>query len=177
MEYVIKTSRLGLRRWKESDLVPFAELNMNPTVMKFMPKILTDEESNSMVERINAHFDKHGFGLWAVELLESKEFIGFIGFSIPRFEAEFTPCFEIGWRLSDEFWGKGYAPEGAKACLDYAFSNLGMTEIVSFTSVLNKPSIRVMEKIGMKYSGEFLHPSLDVDHPLCRHVLYKISKN
>ncbi|WP_432667425.1 GNAT family N-acetyltransferase [Wukongibacter baidiensis] len=176
MEYIMRTSRLGLRRWKESDLEPFAEMNMNPEVMKYFPSTLTVEESNSLVERINEHFDKHGFGLWAVELLESKEFIGFIGLKIPGFEAEFTPCVEIGWRLSNEFWGNGYATEGAKACLDYAFTDLGISEIVSFTAVLNKPSMRVMEKLGMNYEGEFLHPKLDENHPLCKHVLYKIIK-
>ncbi len=176
MEYTIKTPRLGLRKWKESDLAPFAEMNMNPKVMKHFPRLLTVEESNSMVERINGHFDKHGFGLWAVELLETNKFIGFIGLSIPSFEAEFTPCVEIGWRLSHEFWGKGYATEGATACLDYAFSNLEIPEIVSFTAVLNKPSIRVMERLEMNYAGEFLHPKLDPKHPLCRHVLYKIIK-
>lgn len=177
MEYIFKTPRLGLRRWKESDLAPFAEMNMSQRVMKYFPNTLTEEESNSMVHRINEHFDKHGFGLWAAELLESNEFIGFIGLSIPGFEADFTPCIEIGWRLSDKFWGEGYAPEGAKACLDYAFNDLGISEIVSFTSLFNKPSIRVMEKIGMDYADEFFHPKIEVSNPLCKHVLYRINSN
>lgn len=177
MAYIIETPRLGLRKWKESDLGPFAKMNMNPKVMEFFPRALTAEESNSMVERINVYFNKHGFGLWAVELLESNKFIGFIGLSTPAFEAEFTPCIEIGWRLSNEFWGNGYATEGAKACLDYAFNDLGISEIVSFTAALNKPSIRVMEKLKMNYSGEFLHPKIDANDPLCKHVLYKINRD
>jgi len=174
--YIIETKRLGLRRWQESDSSPFYKLNQDQRVMEFFPKTLTKEESDSMIIRIEENISKNGFGFYAVELLENTQFIGFIGLSIPSFEAEFTPCVEIGWRLDFEFWGHGYATEGATACLDYAFNKLDLSEIVSFTTVTNKRSQTVMQKIGMKKAGEFKHPKLDVGHPLCEHVLYKITK-
>ncbi len=174
-KYMIQTPRLGLRRWSKEDLIPFAKMNKNSKVMEFFPHTLTDDESNSMVEKIEAHFDKYGFGFWAVELLDTGEFIGLIGLNIPSFKAQFTPCIEIGWRLSHEFWGEGYASEGAQACLDFGFNSLGLSEIFSFTAVVNKKSMKVMEKIGMEYVGDFLHPKIDKNHRLCKHVLYKIS--
>lgn len=170
--YIIETNRLGLRNWMDTDIPVFVEMNKDPKVMEYFPKVLSEEETMAMLDRIKQHFIDNGFGLFAVELKETNEFIGFVGLSIPKFEADFTPCVEIGWRLAHKHWGKGYAPEAAEACLNYGFDNLGLKEIVSFTSVLNKGSMRVMEKIGMKYVKEFDHPNVEPDSRLKKHVLY-----
>lgn len=172
--YVFESLHLGFRRWQESDLTPFFEMNSSPEVMEFFPNVLTEEESMGFVERIEQHHDQYGYGLWAVELKKTKAFIGFIGFSNPTFESFFTPCVEIGWRLDHKYWNKGYATEGAKACLNYGFNKLGLKEIYSFTSEINTRSIKVMQKIGMKDMGTFNHPRLESDNPLSVHVLYKI---
>ena len=175
-DYIIQTNRLGLRKWKPEDLVPFAEMNSDPKVMEFFPHTLTKEESDAFANKIINDFNAKGFGLYAVDELSSGEFIGFIGLSIPTFESNFTPCVEIGWRIAHRFWGKGYAPEGADACIKYANETLNILEIVSFTATINKKSIRVMEKIGMNYCGTFNHPKVDINSVLCEHVLYKLEK-
>lgn len=174
--YLITTERLGLRHWKEDDFPPFAAMNKDEDVMRYYPSILSDEETVAMMERINGHFQTHGFGLFAVEKRDTKEFIGYTGFMIPRFQSFFTPCVEIGWRIKKEEWNKGFATEAATACLHYGFETLGFDKIYSFTSVVNQPSERVMQKTGMKKEGEFGHPNLSTDSPLCRHVLYKIER-
>ncbi len=170
----ILTPRLKLREWKEEDKEPFFKLNSDPRVMEFMPKLLSKEESDNFVERIKTHFHDHQYGLFAVELIENQNFIGFIGLSIPKFDTFFTPCVEIGWRLAYDYWGKGYATEGAKASLNYGFNKLSLAEIVSFTVPKNFRSRQVMERIGMKYISEFNHPLLSKGHSLEKHVLYKI---
>ncbi|MCM1992160.1 GNAT family N-acetyltransferase [Oceanirhabdus seepicola] len=175
-DYIIKTDRLGLRKWETEDLVPFAEMNSNPKIMEFFPNTLNKEESDAFANRIISHFNTNEFGLYAVDELSSGEFIGFIGLSIPTFESNFTPCVEIGWRIAHKHWGKGYAPEGANACIKYAFETLNIPEIVSFTATINHKSIRVMEKVGMHYYGTFNHPKVDINSVLCEHVLYKIEK-
>ncbi len=172
----ILTPRLTLRRWKDEDKELFANLNADPQVMEFMPKILSREESHSFVERIENNFKEHKFGLFAAELVNSKTFIGFIGLAIPRFQSSFTPCVEIGWRLAFEHWGNGYAAEGARAVLEFAFAELNLREVVSFTVPANLRSRRVMERIGMEFIKEFAHPSLPEGHPLRKHVLYAITK-
>ena len=175
----LTTSRLRLRRWQDEDLLEFARLNADPRVMAFMPKSLTRGESDAMAGRIREHFDRHGFGLWAVEIIGGAEFIGFTGLSIPRIVAPFMPCTEIGWRLAAEQWGHGYATEAARACLDFGFRVLGLTEIVSFTTVSNVRSRRVMQRLGMTHSASdnFEHPSLPPGHPLRPHVLYRAAAN
>jgi [ribosomal protein S5]-alanine N-acetyltransferase len=172
--YIISTERLGLRKWKDSDILPFAGMNRDPEVMKYFPGTFSEAETRSMVKRIQSHFDRNRFGLFAVELKTSGEFIGFTGFSIPAFESFFTPCVEIGWRYKKEFWGKGYAAEAARACLTYGFETLQLEKIVSFTSPLNINSEKLMKRIGMNYLGDFDHPLIQKDHVLCRHVLYEI---
>ena len=172
---ILTTARLRLRDWRDSDLPAFARLNADPQVMVFMPKILSREESDASIGRIREHFDRHGFGLWAVEVINGAEFIGFTGLSIPRFTASFTPCVEVGWRLATEHWGRGYATEAAGACLGFGFSQLGLPEIVSFTTVANLRSRRVMERLGMTRdpADDFEHPSLPAGHPLRPHLLYR----
>jgi RimJ/RimL family protein N-acetyltransferase len=171
----LQTDRLRLRRWRAEDRAPFARLNADPPVLEFLPGALTPAESDQLAERIETHFERHGFGLWAVEVLGVAPFVGFIGLSIPRFEAAFTPCIEIGWRLDAEHWNRGYATEGARAALDFAFRDLQAEEIVSFTATGNLRSRRVMEKLGMTHFAEddFDHPLLAEGHPLRRHVLYR----
>jgi len=142
--------------------------------MEHFPAVLTPEESDSAVDRIEQHFREHGFGLWAVEVPGLVPFAGFTGLAIPRFEAPFMPCVEIGWRLAVALWGNGYATEAARAVLRFAFDGLALEEIVSFTAVANVRSRRVMERIGMHHN-----PEDDFDHPtmperLRRHVLYRL---
>jgi ribosomal-protein-alanine N-acetyltransferase len=144
--------------------------------MEHFPAALSREESDALADRIEAHFNQHGFGAWAVEIPGASRFAGFIGLSVPGFEAHFTPCVEIGWRLSAESWGHGYATEGARAVLEFGFESLGLVEIVSFTVPGNVRSRRVMERIGMSRQpgDDFDHPGLPEGHPLRRHVLYRL---
>ncbi len=174
----LRTDRLYLRRWRASDRPPFARLNGDPRVMEFFPGTLSRPESDARVDRIEAHFTQHGFGLWAVEIPEITPFAGFIGLSIPPFEAPFTPCIEMGWRLDAAHWNRGYATEGARATLVFAFRWLQAEEIVSSTVPVNVRSRRVMEKIGMTHtaSDDFDHPLLAEGHPLRRHVLYRLRR-
>ena len=144
--------------------------------MEFFPKILTFEETRKWVEKIRDNIAKGEFGLWAVEIKQTCEFIGFAGLSVPKFQADFTPCIEIGWRFGYKHWGKGYAQEAACECLNFGFNKLNIKEIVSFTSAINMRSINVMKRIGMQYVKEFEHPNIERGSNLCKHVLY-IKKN
>jgi [ribosomal protein S5]-alanine N-acetyltransferase len=175
--YTIVTERLGLREWKEADLQPFAEMNMDPDVMRYYPAVLSVKETGEMIGRIRAHFEKNHFGLWAVENKLTNEFIGYTGFYIPAFESFFTPCVEIGWKFKKHQWGYGFATEAAHACLRYGFETLHFNKIVSFTSVLNKKSENVMKRIGMSYVTRFEHPLVERNHILRPHVLYQIERS
>ena len=178
MKYIMETERLRLRRWKQADLLPFALINHSKEACEFLPKRLTTEESNQLAARFIEHFDVCGFGPCAVEEKSTHTFIGYVGLMIPTFEAPFMPAVEIGWRLSPDVWGNGYATEAAKAVLGYGFDALKFKEIVSFTVPHNQRSIRVMEKIGMTHNvaDDFDHPALSDGHPLKHHVLYRIEK-
>jgi len=173
--YLLKTARLGMRRWKDSDLEVFVAMNRDPEVMEFFPRIWTAEESAAMVAKAEAFLEQNGYGPYAVDDLASGEFIGYVGLLRPSFDAWFTPCVEIGWRLRREAWGLGYATEAAKECLRFGFDELGLERIYSFTAVPNVRSVRVMEKIGMRFVGEFEHPRVDEGSWLRRHVLYEAS--
>lgn len=175
-DIAIETPRLLLRRWKEADREPFARLNADPRVMNFFPNVLSREESDGMAVRIDRVMVRRGFGLYAAELRETGSFIGFIGLSVPGFEAHFTPCVEIGWRLAAEQWNRGLATEGAAAVARFAFEVVKLRELVSFTTARNLPSRRVMEKIGMTHdpADNFDHPNLPDRNPLRRHVLYRL---
>ena len=174
----LHAARLILRRWRPADRRPFAALNADPVVMEYFPAPLSRTESDALADRIEAHFDRHGFGLWAVEIPGVAPFAGYVGLSIPSFQAHFTPALEVGWRLARNCWGKGYASEGARAALEFGFERLGLKEIVSFTVPANRRSRRVMERIGMRRtpSDDFDHPLLAEDHPLRRQVLYRIKR-
>jgi RimJ/RimL family protein N-acetyltransferase len=174
----LQTERLRLRRWVAGDRVPFAALNTDPRVMEYLPAALSRDESDRFIARIEAHFDAHGFGLWALEIPDVAPLAGFIGLTIPGFEAHFTPCVEIGWRLAAGLWGRGYATEGARAVLTFGFETLQLGEIVSFTVPDNVRSRRVMERIGMTHNpaDDFDYLTLPEGHPLRRHVLYRIGR-
>ena len=146
--------------------------------MEHLPGTLTRAESDALAARIRADLAERGFGLWALEAAGVAPFIGFTGLAEPRFSAHFTPCVEIGWRLAREHWGRGYAPEAARAALVYGFEQLGQGEIVSFAAAGNANSRRVMEKLGMTHdpADDFEHPNLAPGHPLRRHVLYRIRR-
>ncbi len=171
----LRTDRLRLRRWTEADRAPFAALNADPVVMEFYPSTLSRSESDEFVDRIEACFEQHRLGLWAVEWLETEEFIGDIGLWPATFDAHFTPAIEVGWRLAQPWWGRGLAPEGARAAIADGFDRLGVDEIVSFTAAINHRSRRVMEKLSMTYdpTGDFDHPRVAEGHLLRPHVLYR----
>jgi RimJ/RimL family protein N-acetyltransferase len=183
----LTTPRLLLRPWRDDDVDAFAAMFDDPAVMEFlMPargpmSACADADRaaiEAIVERVRAHFDRHGFGWWAAELRETGAFIGFIGLSHIPFEAHFTPAVEIGWRLASAYWGQGYATEGAQAALEAGFTQLSLSEIVSITVPANARSRRVMERIGMARAAadDFDHPRLAEGDPLRRHVLYRITK-
>ena len=173
---ILDTDRLSLRRWRDADRAAFARMNADARVMEFMPALLTREQSDENVDRIEKHFERHHFGLCAAELRADGSFIGFIGIWVPEFQAAFTPCVEIGWRLAAEYWGRGLATEGARAITAYAFEILKLPELVSFTVPGNVRSQRVMEKLGMtRDPGEdFDHPRVPEGHAMRRHVLYRL---
>jgi RimJ/RimL family protein N-acetyltransferase len=172
-----ETERLRLRQWIESDREPFARLNADPRVMEFFPSILDRAASDAGIDRAQAKIAERGWGFWAVESKQNRQFIGFVGLEIPTADLPFSPCVEIGWRLAFEYWGKGYATEAAKAVLKVGFDRLELPEIVSFTTIDNHRSSAVMERLGMTRDAEtFEHPSLPAGHPLREHCLYRLSR-
>jgi RimJ/RimL family protein N-acetyltransferase len=174
----IRTPRLHLRLWRDEDLPAFAALNTDPRVMEWLPRPLDRAESDARVSRMRDHFARHGFGFWAVEAPGVADFIGSVGLAVPDFEAHFTPCVEVGWRLAHEHWGKGYATEAARAALDFGFRQLALEEIVAFTVPANRRSRGVMERIGMSRTpaDDFDHAALREGHPLRPHVLYRATR-
>ena len=171
----LTTERLLLRTWRDSDRAPFAAMNADPQVMEHFPSTQTPAQSDALVDRIQAHFDQHGYGLWAIEPRDgSAGFIGFVGLQHVPFEAHFTPAVEIGWRLAAASWGKGYATEAAREALRFGLEDARLAEVVSFTVPANEPSRAVMRRIGMQHD-----PADDFDNPrveqssLRRHVLYR----
>ena len=176
MPYLLTTPRLGLRRWLPADIDPWAEMNADPVVREFFPSVMTRAQSAEAIRRLEAHFDQYGYGFYAMDVLDTGEFIGFTGLSHPSgFEAWFLPCVEIGWRLRREAWGHGYATEAAQACLSHACHTLKLDKVYAYTTEQNLRSRRVMQKIGMTPAGEFDHPNIERGHPLRRHVVYKFN--
>lgn len=176
---VLETPRLILRTLENSDYDAMLSINRDEQVMRYFPGIQDVEKTKLLIEKIQAHFSEHGFSLYAVVLKENDEFIGFTGLLTATFEAPFTPAVEIGWRLASSHWGKGYATEAAKAVLDYAFNTLKLNEVVSFTTVNNTPSRRVMEKIGLTHNpdDDFIHQAIPEEYAeLKPHVLYRLKR-
>jgi RimJ/RimL family protein N-acetyltransferase len=181
---ILTTNRLILRTWKPSDIPLMAAISSDPLVMEHFPAIQDITATKALIDHINQHYEKFGYALYAVEIKDTHEFIGFVGlnhppFEIPNFQPVELPIIEIGWRLSSKHWGKGYATEAAKAVLHYAFKELNLSEIISFTVVANIKSRRVMEKIGLHHTetDDFDHPKLDENSPLRRHVLYRLTRD
>jgi RimJ/RimL family protein N-acetyltransferase len=173
----LRADRVLLRGWRSDDLAPFAALNADPRVMEHYPSRLTRVQSDTFVrERIVPQFVERGYGLWAVEVPGITPFIGYVGLQAPTFEAHFTPCVEIGWRLAFPSWSHGYATEAGRAAIAYGFAEVGLEEIVSFTVPANRRSISVMERLGMREDGGFEHPRVPPGHPLREHVLYRLSR-
>lgn len=175
----LRTARLTLRPWRDDDVAPFAAMNADARVREFFPSTLTSEESAASAASIIAHWKQHGFGLWAVEVSGVAPFIGFVGLAIPPFDAHFTPCVEVGWRLAVPYWGHGYATEGGRAAVTFGFEVLGLAEIVSMTPERNVRSRAVMERLGMARNpaDDFDHPNIAAGHPLRRHVLYRLGRS
>ena len=184
MKIILTTTRLVLRTWKPNDIVKMAAISADPIVMEHFLSTQDLEATKKLVEHINHHYEKYGYALYAVEVKGTNGFIGFVGlnvpsFEIPNFSPKSLPVVEIGWRLASTHWGKGFATEAASAVLHYAFTQLNLDEVVSFTSVNNLKSRRIMEKIGLKHDSkdDFDHPKLDKTSPLCRHVLYRLTRD
>jgi RimJ/RimL family protein N-acetyltransferase len=168
-----------MRSWQRSDLEPFAELNADPTVMEHFVSTLSREESDALASRIQAALAARGWGFWALEVARGEEtgrFAGFAGLSVPSWDAPFGPCVEIGWRLPQWAWGRGYASEAAREALRFGFLELGLEEIVAFTTEGNWRSQAVMRRIGMSRdeNGDFDHPNIALEDPHRRHVLYRL---
>jgi RimJ/RimL family protein N-acetyltransferase len=174
---VLRTERLILRDWRDEDVTDFAALNADPAVGQFILGPIERAKSDELAATIRADIAKDGWGLWAVEIIGGAPFIGFTGITPIDFEAAFAPATEIGWRLARSAWGKGYATEAATAVLAHAFGPLGFESLVSITATINVRSRRVMERIGMRYdpADDFDHPAIAPDHPIARHVLYRIA--
>jgi len=170
----LRTERLVLRQWVVSDREPYAALNTDAETMRYFPARLSSAESDAMVDRATASLESNGWGLWAVE--HNGEFLGFTGLAVPAFDARFTPAVEVGWRFARSAWGHGFATEAARAAVAFGFEQLGLAEIVSFTTRANQRSRAVMERIGMTTdpADDFLHPRLDPADPLRPHVLYRL---
>lgn len=178
---VIETERLYLRQWQASDFAVFAEINADPEVMKYFPKLLTPKVSDIIASKCQQLIANQGWRLWAVSLKDrSKEngaFIGFVGLNDTHADMSFAPAVEIAWRLHKDYWGQGYATEAARAALNFAFTELSLDEVVSFTAVINKRSQLVMERLGMMNTrANFYHPALDPNHRLAEHVLYNMTR-
>lgn len=172
-KYIFTSDRLGFRNWDVTDIDKMHEINSDEKVMEFFPSIPTKEQTTEFVHRMMNQFDEKGFCYFAVDKLDDNEFIGFIGLSEQTYKADFTPCIDIGWRIDSNEWNKGFATEGAKKCLEYAFDNLKLENVYSIAPKINKKSEHIMTKIGLKKQYEFKHSLLDNYEDLKTCVLYK----
>jgi RimJ/RimL family protein N-acetyltransferase len=172
----LTTERLFLRHWQAADRAPFAELNADQDVLRYFPETLTRRSSDELADRIESAIACHGWGLWALEEQTTGRFIGFTGLARPAFQASFMPAVEIGWRLTRTAWGSGFATEAARAAAAFAFENLALDEIVSFTAKHNARSRAVMQRLGMRHdhAHDFEHPQVRDDR-LRQHVLYRLA--
>lgn len=173
------TERLVLRAWRDDDREALAAINADPQVMAYFPAPLTRAGSDAFLDdRVLPHFAEHGYGMWALERRSDEALLGTVGLMWQTFPAPFTPALEVGWRLARSAWGHGYATEAARTVLDQAFEATGVDEVVSMTSPLNRRSCAVMQRLGMTHdpADDFDHPRVPVDHPLRRHVLYRLSR-
>lgn len=174
--FLFTTERLGFRNWTNNDLVEFAAINADLEVMEHFPKPLNNEETAAFIDRLTHHYEKYGYNYFATEILETGEFIGFIGLAFQDYKTDFTPAIDIGWRLKKSAWGKGFATEGAKKCLEYGFEMINLEQIIATCTVQNFASESVMKKIGMTKIGEFNHPKLKDFPELQRCICYELKK-
>lgn len=175
-EYIFESERLGFRNWTDSDLTEFAKINADSEVMEHFPKPLSEKETEEFIDRLKKHYAKNGYNYFATEILDSGELIGFVGLAFQDYKSEFTPAVDLGWRLKKSAWGKGYANEGAKKCLEFAFDELNLDKIISTCPKKNSRSENVMKRLGMEKIGEFNHPKLK-DYPEYEKcVCYEINK-
>jgi RimJ/RimL family protein N-acetyltransferase len=174
----LETPRLHLRAWTDDDLPAFATMNADPEVMRHFPEALSRDKSDRLAKCIRDNMTKHGWGLWAVEVKTGPKFAGFVGLAIPSFKAAFMPAVEVGWRLSRDCWGRGFATEGAQAAVAFAFGRLNLGELVSFTVTATERSRAVMERLAMSHkpADDFDHPLIAAGNPLRRHVLYRLTQ-
>ncbi len=175
--YIFKSERLGFRNWIDSDFDKMHAVSSDPKVMEYFSSTRTEEQTRQFIEKMHQRYTNKGYCYFPVELLDSGDFIGFIGLSEQHFKSDFTPMIDIGWRLGQKHWNKGYATEGAKRCLQYAFETLELPGVNATAAEINLPSIRVMEKIGMEKVKTFIHPSLANNERLKQCVLYQIKNN
>ena len=174
----VETQRLILRQWKKTDFKPFSAMNSDEQVMEFYPSLLSQEQSDEMALLCQSLISERGWGFWALEEKSTNRFIGFTGLHIPSHGLPFSPCIEIGWRLTPELWGQGFVTEAAQAALRVAFTKLNLDEVVSFSVKDNFRSLAVMKRLGMvQQSSNFEHPALPVGHKLREHTLYKIKQS
>ncbi|REE83751.1 RimJ/RimL family protein N-acetyltransferase [Lutibacter oceani] len=175
--YIFTSQRLGFRNWEKSDFKKMAEINSDKEVMKFFPKTLSETDTVLFIKKMQQQFIEKRFCYFAVDTIKNNEFIGFIGLSEQNYDADFTPCIDIGWRLHKKAWNKGFATEGAKKCLEYAFTHLNLNEIYAIAPKINIVSENVMKKIGLKKVKNFMHPLLLESENLKDCVLYKIENH
>ena len=172
--YLFKSRRLGFRNWLESDTEKLAAINADEEVMAFFPSTRTWQETKNFISRMQQQYSEKGYCYFAIDKLEDETFIGFIGLSEQNYEADFTPCIDIGWRLAKIAWNKGYATEGAKRCLEYGLEKLKINRIYSIAPIINTKSVQVMKNIGMRKLKTLNHPQLLDDARLRKCVLYVI---
>ena len=170
----LRTERLLMRRWRDADRRPFAAMNADPEVMRYFPAALDRAASDESVDRIEALFERQGFGLWALEEAATGRFLGFTGLNPMPTGVPGAGGMEVGWRLAQHAWHRGYATEAAMAAVDVAFTGAGLAEVWSMTAVLNEPSQAVMRRLGMVLHANFDHPSVPVGHALRPHVVYRL---
>ena len=172
----LRTARTLLRAWKDSDLPAWVAMNADARVRRHFPSVLTEDEALAEAGRIRDNLRRRGWGVWALEIPGTLPFAGFVGLHVPAFEAPFMPAVEMGWRLATGAWGHGWAGEAAVAAAAFAFEVLALDELVAYTVPANEPSRRVMQRLGMTHTSadDFNHPGMDISHPMCRHVLYRL---
>lgn len=177
MSWSLETERLHLRGWEMRDYFPFFEMNADPKVMQYFPKLLLKQESDALADRFQHFIQHNGWGFWVVELKASGQFIGFTGLHHQPSQFSFSPCTEIAWRFTAQAWGKGYATEAAQACLKFAFDQLKLERVIAFTALQNRKSFAVMQRLNMREIAHFAYPTLTADHILSKHRLYEIKES
>ncbi len=175
-EHLFTSERLGFRNWQEADIPNMARVSADPDVMEFFPAPATFQQTESFIHRMQDMFAERGYCYFAADHLDTGAFIGFIGMCYQTYEAPFTPCTDIGWRLAKEHWGQGFATEGAKRCLEFAFGDIGLEAIYATAPRLNVRSVNVMKKAGMRPYLDFIHPRLPADHPQADFVCYRVQR-